>query len=339
MDLRQLKYFVQIVESGSLSKASRQFFIAQPALSQQMAKLEEEVGKPLLVRSVRGVVPTQNGEALYHHAKFILRQMEEAVLIARQDFADIKGRVTLGLAPSTACVLGLPLLEVLREKYPGIRLNVFSALPGHLEDKARVGDLDVAILFSKTAASEMTHEPLLDEEVFVVIPGDSKLVAPEKTSLTLAEAAGLPLVVSTPKHGLRERLTADFERAKLAPEIVAEIDSLLLVMRYVASGAGATLQPMAATVTLNPTGWRCLSISDAPIVRTNYLYTMPRQKVSAAAAIVRTELLQLVERLVNDGTWWGVRLIEPAKEAEAAQAPEASDAPASPDEADELEAP
>ena len=73
MDLRQLKYFVQIVESGSLAKASRQLYIAQPALSQQMARLEDEVGKPLLVRSSRGVVPTENGEALYHHAKFMLR--------------------------------------------------------------------------------------------------------------------------------------------------------------------------------------------------------------------------------------------------------------------------
>ena len=78
MDLRQLRYFVQIVESGSLAKASRQLFIAQPALSQQMARLEDEVGKPLLLRSSRGVTPTENGEALYHHAKFMLRQMEQA---------------------------------------------------------------------------------------------------------------------------------------------------------------------------------------------------------------------------------------------------------------------
>jgi len=74
MDMRQLKYFVQIVESGSLSKASRQLFIAQPALSLQMSRLEDEVGKPLLVRSSRGVTPTENGEALYHHAKFMRRQ-------------------------------------------------------------------------------------------------------------------------------------------------------------------------------------------------------------------------------------------------------------------------
>ena len=119
MDMRQLRYFVQIVESGSLAKASRQLFIAQPALSQQMARLEDEVGKPLLVRSSRGVVPTDNGEALYHHAKFMLRQLDQAVAVARQDTAALSGRVTLGLAPTTVCQLGLPLMQHLRAKYPG----------------------------------------------------------------------------------------------------------------------------------------------------------------------------------------------------------------------------
>ena len=77
MDMRQLRYFVQIVESGSLAKASRQLFIAQPALSQQMSRLEDEVGKPLFVRSSKGVSPTENGDALYHHAKFMLRHHRE----------------------------------------------------------------------------------------------------------------------------------------------------------------------------------------------------------------------------------------------------------------------
>src|SRR5262245_39407565 len=123
MDMRQLRYFVQIVESGSLAKASRQLFIAQPALSQQMARLEEEVGKPLLVRSSRGVSPTDNGSALYHHATFMLRQLEQAVAVARQETAALSGRVTLGLAPTTNCQLGLPLIRHMKRKLPGVMLN------------------------------------------------------------------------------------------------------------------------------------------------------------------------------------------------------------------------
>jgi LysR family tcuABC transcriptional regulator len=319
MDTRQLKYFVQIVESGSLSSASRQLFIAQPALSARVARLEEEVGKPLLVRSVRGVVPTENGFALYQHAKFVLRQLDEAILVARQEYSDVKGRVTLGLAPSTACVVGLPLLTHLAQARPGIVLNVVSALPGHLEDMARAGQLDVAILFSHTAASEMTSEPLLDEDLVVAIPADSDLVPPERKSLTLAELATLPLVLSSPAHNLRRRLMLEFERARLQVQPVAEIDSLLLVMRYCLAGNRATVQPMSATQALDaPERWRCLPISDVALARNNYLYALPAHKTSTAASIVRVELRRVVTSLIESGAWRGVRLVQTGPEEDGA---------------------
>jgi LysR family transcriptional regulator, regulatory protein for tcuABC len=309
VDTRQLKYYVQVVESGSLSKASRQLFIVQPALSQQMARLEEEVGKPLLIRSVRGVVPTENGEALYHHAKFILRQLDEAVSIARQEHSNVRGRVALGLAPSTSCVLGLPLLRQLKQRYPGILLNIVVGLPGHLDERARQSQLDIAILFSKTAASELTFEPLLEEELFVMVPNGSSLIPVEKQSLTVSEVAALPLVLSSPHHNIRRKIMLEFERAGLEANVVAEIDSLELVMRYVAEGGGATLQPAAATLTMGkPEQWRCLRISQASMNRPNYLYALPFEKLSPGASVVRAEVKQVVQQLVKSGAWQGVRL-------------------------------
>lgn len=309
MDLRQLRYFVTIVESGSLSKASRQVFVAQPALSSQMARLEEEVGKPLLVRSARGVVPTVNGEALYHHAKFVLRQVDEAVFVARQEYSDVKGRVTIGLAPSTVGILGLELLEHLRRKYPGIVLNVVAVHSGYLEDLARTGQLDVSILFSKTAASELTVEPLLEEELYVIVPKGSTLVPDSKDSLTLAETAALPLILPSPGYGLRRQIMAEFERANLQYEAVAEIDSLLLSMRYSARGHGVTIQPMAATLALDsPERWRCVPISDVRLSRRSYIYSLAIPKLSASASIVRAELKSVIQRLVESGAWTGVRL-------------------------------
>lgn len=313
MDTRQLKYFVQVIESGSFSKASRQLFIAQPALSARVARLEEEVGKPLLLRSVRGVVPTENGLALYQHAKFILRQLDEAIFVARRELADVRGRVTLGLAPSTACVVGLPLLTHLAAMHPGILLNIIGALPGHLEEMARTGQLDVAVLFSPTAASEMTCEPLLEEDLVLVLPAGSDLVPPDKRSITLAEIAALPLVLSSPTHGLRRRLVLEFERAKLNLQPVAEIDSLLLVMRYCLAGNRATVQPMAATHALDaPERWRCLQISDVSMTRSNYLFAVPAHQLSTAASIVRMELRRVVTDLVASGAWPGVQILSAA---------------------------
>ena len=118
MDLRQLKYFVQIVESGSLAKASRQLYIAQPALSQHVAKLEAEVGKPLLIRTAKGVTPTENGAALHHHARFMLRQLDQALSIARQEPGTVHGMVSVGLAATTVCAVGVPFMRRIREKVP-----------------------------------------------------------------------------------------------------------------------------------------------------------------------------------------------------------------------------
>jgi LysR family tcuABC transcriptional regulator len=313
MDMRQLRYFVQIVESGSLAAASRQLFIAQPALSQQMARLEDEVGRPLLLRSSRGVTPTENGEALYHHAKFMLRQLEQAVAVARQDGTALTGRVALGLAPTTVAQLGLPLMRHLRERQPGIVLNIVEGLSGHLEHMARLGQLDLAVLFSPTSASELTVQPLLEEELFVIVPASSKLVPAERNALTLREIAALPLILPSPGHGLRRRIGIEFERAGVPVEAVAEVDSLPLLMHCLADGLGATIKPMAATLALGAdrTRWRFLRVSDAALHRTNYLYTLPAPKLSPVAAVVRDELRAVVRRLVQEGAWPGVELREP----------------------------
>ena len=310
MDMRQLRYFVQIVESGRLAKASRQLFIAQPALSQQMARLEDEVGKPLLVRSSRGVLPTENGEALYHHAKFMLRQLDQAVAVARQETAGVSGRVAIGLAPTTVCRLGLPLLQHLRALFPGILLNVIEGLSGHLEHMTRVGQLDLAILFSQTAASEQTVEPLLEEELFAILPAESDLVPLGQSTITLAQLAQLPLILPSPGHGLRRRIALEFERMNVALDAVAEIDSLPLLMACVDQGVGVTIKPMAAIHALgdHPERWRCLRVSDASMRRPNYLYSLPAPKLSPCAVIVRDEVRKVVRRLVDSGQWGGVEL-------------------------------
>ena len=326
MDMRQLRYFVQIVESGSLAKASRQLFIAQPALSQQMARLEDEVGRPLLVRSSRGVTPTENGEALYHHAKFMLRQLDQAVSVARQETAALSGRVTLGLAPTTVCQLGLPLLQHLRCKHPGVLLNVVEGLSGHLEHMTRVGQLDLAVLFNPKAAAELSVEPLLEEELFVILPADTTLVPAERQSLKLREVAALPLILPSPGHGLRRRITLEFERVNLAVDAVAEIDSLPLLMHCVGQGIGATIKPMAALHSLGdtPERWRCLRVADAAMLRTNYLYALPPHKLSPSATAVRDEIRRVVRGLVESGEWQGVALCTPQAPAPAIARPEAA---------------
>jgi len=313
VDLRQLRYFTQIVESGSLSKASRQLFIAQPALSQMLSKLESEVGKPLLNRSARGVAPTDNGLALYHHARFMLRQLDQALSIARQESKAVQGMVSVGLPATTVAALGLPLVRRIRERYPGILVNVVEGMSGHIGHMMRLGQLDLAVLFGGDIAREVTVDALLEEELFVMLPRHSALVASKRTNLTIAEAAELPLILPTSTHGLRRRISAEFEQRNLSAHVVAEIDSLSLLMNCVYDGMGATIKPMAAIHLEGERGrkWRALSISDAHLVRRNYLYALPPERLSTAAAAIAAEVKDTARELVESGAWSGVELVSP----------------------------
>lgn len=311
MDLRQLKYFVQIVESGSLAKASRQLYIAQPALSQHVAKLEAEVGKPLLIRTAKGVTPTENGAALHHHARFMLRQLDQALSIARQEPGTVHGMVSVGLAATTVCAVGVPFMRRIREKYPGIVLNVVEGMSGHLGQMMRLGQLDLAILFTRDAVPDLPAEPLVEEELFVMLPGDSELVAPRRIKLSCAETAELPLILPTGIHGLRRRISAEFEQRNLTMRVVAEIDSLSLLMTCVRDGMGATIKPMSAALLEGQMrrDWRTLAFSDADMKRQNYLFSVVADRLTPAAAAVRAELRETVRDLVESGAWRGVNLV------------------------------
>jgi LysR family tcuABC transcriptional regulator len=311
MDLRQLKYFVQIVESGSLAKASRQLYIAQPALSQHVAKLEAEVGKPLLIRTAKGVTPTENGAALHHHARFMLRQLDQALSIARQEPGTVHGMVSVGLAATTVCAVGVPFMRRVREKYPGVVLNVVEGMSGHLGQMMRLGQLDLSILFSRDAVPDLPAEPLVEEELFVMLPDDSDLVAPRRIKLSCAETAELPLILPTGIHGLRRRISAEFEQRNLTTRVVAEIDSLSLLMTCVRDGMGATIKPMSAALLEGKMRehWRTLAFSDADMKRPNYLFSVVADRLTPAAAAVRAELRETVKDLVASGAWRGVNLI------------------------------
>lgn len=312
MDLRQLRYFAQIVESGSLSKASRCLFVAQPALSQQLAKLEDEVGKPLLQRSSRGVTPTENGLALYHHARFMLRQLDQALSIARQESDNVQGMVSVGLPATTVLAIGLPLMKAIREKYSGILLNVVEGMSGHIAQMMRLGQLDLAVLFTNDVSSKLDATALLEEELFVLFPESSSYVPRGRTSITIAEVAALPLILPTSTHGLRRRVVVEFEWRNLKPHVVGEIDSLSLLMNCVYNGMGATIKPMSALQLEGARGkrWRALSISDARITRRNYLYSLAGNLLSPAAAAVAKELKDTARLLVTSKQWRGVWLID-----------------------------
>lgn len=165
MNFRRLKYFVKIVDIGSLTQAAEVLHIAQPALSQQVATLEGELDQQLLIRTKRGVTPTEAGKVLYTHARTILRQCEQAQLAVNNVGQSLSGQVSIGLAPGTAASsITMPLLQTVRAELPDVLVYLHENSGAVLNDKLLSGQLDMAVLYERSPVAGISCQPLLKEE-------------------------------------------------------------------------------------------------------------------------------------------------------------------------------
>ena len=305
MELRQLRYFVRVVELGSISRAALDLQLVQSALSQQISRLEGELATRLLQRTSKGISPTEAGLAFFREAQLALRHADQAMRAAHE--ARLTGTVSVGLAPTTASVLGLPLMQAMRERHPHVRLHMVESLSGHLSTMLNARQLDLAVLFDTHPARRWSVTPLLEEKLFLIARrGDAE--RPKK--LRMNQLAGVPLILPTGPHGLRSTLDAAFTRARLRPSVVAEIDSLAILMDAVAAGLGCTLQPGAALGRFADAGERYAfsEIADAQVRRINSLCSLSDDELPPAALATRVVLADCARELVMAGRWAGARL-------------------------------
>jgi LysR family transcriptional regulator, regulatory protein for tcuABC len=308
MELRQLRYFVRVVELGSMSRAALDLNLVQSALSQQISRLEGELATRLLQRSSKGVVPTEAGLAFFREAQLTLRHAEQAVRAAQQ--SRLSGTVSVGLASTTAAVLGVPLMRAMRERYPDVRLHLVESMSGHLTSMLNARQLDLAVLFDTGVARRWSVMPLLEEKLYLMCPrlaGEAASAA----STTMAQLEGVALILPTGAHGLRSTLDAAFARVGFKPELVAEVDSLTMLMDAVCAGLGATVQPWAALGRVHNAA-QCLQwaeITDARVHRSNALCSLSDDELSPAALATRVVLADCARTLVRSGEWQGARLI------------------------------
>lgn len=305
MELRQLRYFVKVVELGSMGRAAQALGVVTSALSQQIARLESELSTVLLRRSATGVTPTEAGLAFWQQAQLALRHADEAVQAAQH--ARLSGHVSLGMTPTTASVLGLPLLQAMRNQYPDVRLQIVESLSGNLASLLSARQLDLAIVFQSGQRGRWLTEPLLDEQLFL-ISHERLLNVSADDCLSLTDAARLPLVLPSGNHGLRAVVNAAFERAQVWPNLIAQVDGLAMLMDIVQSGMAATIQPGSAMARTPHPGLRALTLSDAQLRRPSFLATLPEEELSPAALAMRRIIREVSAALVESGQWPGASL-------------------------------
>lgn len=316
MELRQLRYFVRIVELGSMSRAALDLDMVQYALSQQVSRLESELSTRLLQRTPRGVVPTEAGVAFFREAQLTLRHAEQAVRSAQQ--ARLSGSVSVGLAPTTSAMLGLPMMQAMRARYPDVRLHMVEGMSGHLTDMLNARALDMAVLFdarlhggqARAGGRRWQVHPLIEEELFL-IRARGHHPEPLPPQMALADLAGESLILPTGLHGLRSTLDTAFSQARFTPHLVLEVDSLSMVMAAVDAGLGSTVQPWASMGRYADAAQRFewSRITDKDALRTNLLCSLSEDELSPAALAARVVLIDCVRQLLRGGAWAGTALI------------------------------
>ena len=262
MDLKQLEYFVRVAELGSFTRAAQMLGIAQPALSRQVRLLEVELRQHLLRRNGRGATPTEAGQLLLEHGRGILHQVERA----REEMARVRsgltGRVALGMPPSVARMLTVPLTRAFRQQLPQAQLSISEGLSSAMQENLLSGRLDIAVLYNPSPVPGVEHRPLLEEELLLVQPRPPGLQEdPPPPPLPLREVAALPLVIPSRPNAIRMLVETQMAAIGCRPQIALEIDGVSAILDLVADGAGyAILSRNAVMRSIRPSAYATRSI-------------------------------------------------------------------------------
>lgn len=267
MDLKQLEYFVRVAELGSFTRASIALDIAQPALSRQVRLLEVELRQNLLVRNGRGATPTEAGKLLLEHARGILHQVDRA----REELGRVRGalagRVAIGLPPSLARVLTVPLTRAFRQQMPEAQLSISEGLSVAMQESLVNGRLDIAVLYNAQPLSGIDISPLLDEDLWLVQARPAGLQEdPPPPPIALREVAQLPLVIPSRPNAIRMHVESELANIGCRPLIALEIDGVSAILDLVADGMGcAILSRNAVASSIKPSAFSVRAISEPPL--------------------------------------------------------------------------
>ena len=300
MDIRQLRYFLEIVAQGSLTRAAESLHVAQPALSLHLKNMEEQLGTRLLTRSRSGVTPTEAGELLLQRARAILEDLARTEDDIRNLETDPSGIVRIGLPGTISAMVSLPLILAARERFPRITLNITEAMSGFVGDWLSEGKIALAVLYSRSKDARIRSELLLEEELVVLWPADAE--RPQEMNMEALD--NVPMVLPSGAHGLRVLIDRTFQALGFALEIAMEIDSFNNIKRLVAAGFGPSILPLYAVTEEVAAGSLRVSRIAAPgLWRGAHLMSPGGRPVTRALEAVHALLREVILDLRDKGAW------------------------------------
>jgi DNA-binding transcriptional LysR family regulator len=295
MDLRSVRYFIQIADCGSITRAASNLGVAQPALSRHLRAMEDELGLPLLVRLPRGVRLTAPGRQFLDHCRRALRELDRGKEELRANRESPRGQVILGVSPTLGPLLVPGVVERVRRQCPQVALKIVEHFSTLLFDGLLTGRIDVALLTNPSVTRALRYTPLISEPIVV-------LAAPEprdaRRFYTLAELSKTPVLVT---EAIRAIVDDQIGRYGARLNVEYEINAVEAIGQLLLRGVGPALMPISTFHSEIAAG-RVVAfpIADVSVQRTLMLAHPLERRLSAAtdevSQIVTTEMNALADQ-------------------------------------------
>jgi LysR family nitrogen assimilation transcriptional regulator len=296
MDLRSIRYFVQIADLGSITRAAQHLGIAQPALSRHLRSLEEELGTELLVRLPRGVRLTGAGRQFVDHCRRIMRELGRAQDELRSTTDMPQGRVVLGLSPTIAPLVLPGIVERVKRQCPQISLKVVEGFSIQLYDALLAGRVDLGLLTSPAPSRALKLTPLISEPIVVLAVPEARGT---RRFYTLPELAKTPVITT---EAIRSIVDDQVRRYGARLNIEAEIDAVEAIRRLLLRGIGPAVMPVSTFNEDIQAGTRAaFPIADANVQRILMVGQPAERKPSAASEEIAHILTAETNRLFDIG--------------------------------------
>jgi LysR family nitrogen assimilation transcriptional regulator len=304
LELRELRYFHSVARTGNFGRAARALNIGQPSISQQVQKLEQELGTQLLIRHGRGVTLTQAGSCLMERLEIILGLLN-APLEPAPAPERTTGTISLALPPEPAPLLVPPLLEACRERWPHVTLSVREGPSAALEEWVLDRRVDIAVLQDPPALAELSIEPVVTERLGLV-SGVRTLRLEGTDAVRVRQLAELKLILPDPRHWIRRLVdTAAYRRGVVLNQI-QQVDGVPLTKEMVRDGIGHTVLPYAVVRDEVARGTLAFHAIDHDPLLTIHAIASRNGVVPAPFVAEVSQLLRdVMSRLASSGAWIG----------------------------------
>jgi LysR family hydrogen peroxide-inducible transcriptional activator len=244
MQIHQLRYFCAVAKAGNFTRAAQREHVAQPSLSQQVKKLEDELGAQLLDRLGRSVRLTSFGQVFLLRAEAILRQVSDAKQEIEEMAGMERGRIVVGAIPTIAPYFLPQRLASFSRKHPTIQVSVVEEITPVLQERLQDGAIDMALMALPVPGEHFVCQELLREPLYLVCPRNHRLASKPRIYLKQIESDSFLLLKEG--HCFRENTLSACTRARLQPNVVFEAGQFATILAMVAANTGVSVVPQMA---------------------------------------------------------------------------------------------